>query len=244
MTLLTGGVTENVNAGPDNSTGGIGDAINQVAKSALFMEALRNLNWSRGYCWYVELDGVPNPFQRGGVIGLPVTDVTIDIAHGKNFTWEIGTTELSVPLGSQIRHINITFIDDEQATLCTFFERWYNMIYNDYKGVLPVTEACKAITITKTKSTRSRITSMIRTYDGSDKIIQGKSFLVYPSGIFQEQEKIDNGPRTYNIDFVVVKVLDGDYGDPTKIQGVKSFMGKEFGITSGQGFLDKIADYI
>ena len=53
--------------------------LNKVVKNALFLEALRNLNWSRGYSWYVELDGVPNPFQRGGVIGLPVTDINFQI---------------------------------------------------------------------------------------------------------------------------------------------------------------------
>ena len=51
------------------------------------MEAMRNLAWSRGYLWYVELDGVPNPFQRGGVLGLPCKSITFTVyAKNKSLT--------------------------------------------------------------------------------------------------------------------------------------------------------------
>lgn len=241
--MLQGNITKNVK---DRSLiSNVGKALNNALKNTLFLEAIRNLNWSRGYSWYVELDGVPNPFQRGGVIGLPVTDVTIRIADGKTHQWEAGIETLVVPLGRNYQTITLTFIDDEQGTMCTFFERWYNMIYTSGRGVLPLQECVKQITITKTKSTRSNIRRHTASIDGEQKTVIGRDFLVFPHNSFEESEKLESGPRTYNIDLIVAKQLNADYGNPAEIPGQKSIMGIDIGdLTSGRGILDKLADYI
>lgn len=137
---------------------GLWDSLKNGIKTALFMEAMRNLNWSRSYLWYVELDGVPNPFQRGGVLGLPCKSITFELGNGESYNWSASTISLAVPKGArQLGSINLEVMDDEQGTLRQFFERWYNMIYNPYKGVLPVIEACKQLSIYYQKSTRRNI---------------------------------------------------------------------------------------
>ena len=115
-------------------------------KTALFMEAMRNLNWSRSYLWYVELDGVPNPFQRGGVLGLPCKDVQLTMNETDQFGWNNGIASFKVPKSANsLATITLTVVDDERGTLRKFYERWFNEVYNPYYGVLPVTEACKQL---------------------------------------------------------------------------------------------------
>lgn len=162
------------------SPGSWGQAILNSLKngwrSVLFLEAMRNLAWSRGYLWYVELDGVPNPFQRGGVIGLPCKNITFSYASGTtSHSWEAGINNLSVPKGGRsLGRINLSVIDDEQGTLRQFFERWYNMVYNPYYGVLPVTEACKQISIYFQKGSRRNIKRVYYDIDVSISSLFGK----------------------------------------------------------------------
>lgn len=247
---IVGGIEYNEWYKPRNLTGNklgnIGNALNNSLKSVLFLEALRNLNWSRGYNWYVELDGVPNPFQRGGVLGLPVTNVTLTVANGTTYDWDAGLEKLSVPLRKENTYeIDLTMYDDEQGTIVTFFERWFNMIYNSYNGVLPLNEACKCITITKTKSTRATAYRHIQDIKGEASKVPGRSFLVYPYGTLEEAEKIESGPRTYTVRLKVANVLDADYGSPTEKLGQKSIFGIDIGeISTEEGFLSKVADYI
>jgi hypothetical protein len=242
--MLTGGVETSQTSETSSKIGG---AINNAVKSILYMEAIRNLNWSRDYCWYVELDGVPNPFQRGGVIGLPVVDVTFETASGTSYTWEAGNYQFSVPKGNNILSIQLSMLDDEQGTILTFFERWYNLIYNSGNGILPVTEACKCITIAQTKATRSNVTRVIKSSDNSQiKSVVGRDFLVYPENELQIQEKNGTGqPRMYTVRLIVVKQCTPDHGNPSRIEGQASIMGIEIGgNTTGGQFLDRIADYI
>ena len=224
----------------------IGEAINNVIDSSLFMESLRNLNWSRGYLWYVELDGVPSPFQRGGVIGLPVINVQIQVAQGNTLDWNAGLDTFVVPFNrSGVRRINLQMYDDEQGTIAGFFERWYNLIYNPYKGVLPVNEAVKQITIRKLKSTRSTAYRYITDKDGMVSKEEGRNYLVFPNSMFQEDEKNDPNPRTYSVELVIAKDLTPDFGPPPKKLGQSSIFGIDIGeISTESGFLSKLADYI
>lgn len=229
--------------------------LNKVVKNALFLEALRNLNWSRGYSWYVELDGVPNPFQRGGVIGLPVTDINFQINNGESFTWESAVETFSVPLKKSLCRVQLTLLDDEQGTIFTFFERWFNNIYNSKYGILPVTEISKCLSVYKLKSTRTKVSRNIvsdpykfdistgATFSRKD----GRNLLVYPEGPLVEDEKSDSGPRKYSVDLVIVNQLDADFGNPSKRPGSTSIFNRIINKNPGQtesNFLSKLADYI
>ena len=246
--VLNGGITQNVTA---YDPGHHLSSLNYTVNNALFVEAIRNLNWSRGYLWYVELDDVPSPFQRNGVIGLPVTDITYVINSGETFSWESSMEQFAVPKSKKLCTINMTVLDDEQETLFTFFERWYNNIYNCNIGVLPLTEACKCISIYKLKSTRSRVTRSVRSYDAkkanedplSAKTVWCRDFLVYPEGFLQEQMSYgESGPRQFNIELVVAAQLNSDYGNPSE-QSDTSIFSNVQNETVGN-FLSKIADYI
>ena len=71
--------------------------LGSLVKTSLFMEALRNLNWSRDYLWYVELDGVPTPFHRGGVLGLPCTNIQYTLSTGSTYKIPSFMQDLVVP---------------------------------------------------------------------------------------------------------------------------------------------------
>lgn len=142
-------------------------SLNSAWKTALFIEALRNLNWSRDYLWYVELDGVPSPFQRGGVLGLPCKSVSYNLTS-ESSSLEIHSMNMSthVPQSAgSIGDIQLSLYDDEQGTLRQFFERWHNQVYNPYLGTLPVTESCKQLSIHYQKSTRRNIKRVFYSID-------------------------------------------------------------------------------
>ena len=232
------------------------NALNNVLKNSLYLEAIRNLNWSRGYCWYVEIDGMPNPFQRGGVIGLPTTDISIEIANGQTYSWDTPIEPIIVPRGRDARRIQLSFLDDEQATASTFFERWYNMIYDVSRGVLPLSECVKCISITRTKATRSGISKSYTPYTanyGNDQKFEkanaslnsSRDYLVFPETTFQETLDYSSGaPRKYQVSLIIAKDITGDYGNPTVIEGHATLLGNVLNTTSGSSWLDKIADYI
>lgn len=195
---------------------------------ALFQTALANLNWSRGYLWYVTLSDVPNPFQASGVIKLPVTEVTYEISDPKEFTWEGATQTFAAPQRKGLCTVNLTMYDDEQGTMYTFFERWYNFIYNDF-GVIPLSEATRLLRIVKLKSTRRPVTREYTTYSEAVKKSTDRTLEVYPSSPLQEVLNSDSGPRQYQIKFTIVNQLNDDNGNPAK---------------SNNAILDRVADYI
>ena len=202
------------------------NSLNYTLNNALFLTAIANLEWSRGYLWYVELDDVPFPFQRGGVIGLPVTSVQYSLIHTQQHTWG-GFEEFSVPKNrAGINTITMEILDDEKGTIYTFLERWFNNVYNSYAGVLPVTEACKGISIYKLKSTRSRISRYTSQYDINEQKAQtrktttARDFLIYPIGDLQESNTYDSKVRSYNVNFHIVKQINPDYGNPAVHEGL------------------------
>ena len=224
----------------------IKDKASEIAHTALFQIALGNLEWSRGYLWYVELDDVPPPFHRTGVLGLPVTDILYTVSDGEHYYWSSGIDTFSVPLNKNLCTIDLTMYDDEQATLFTFFERWYNSIYNSRLGVLPATEACKNISIYKLTSSRSKLIRYAYNYDMSTHLehakntTDGRNFLVYPKGPLQEQEKIESNPRTYKIELVILDQQDPDYGNPSISEIKKRTQSNSKELT----FLEKASSYI
>lgn len=247
---------------------GLTDGLKSVLRTALFMESLRNLNWSRGYCWYVDLDGVPNPFHRGGVLGLPVTQLDFKIAEGRDFSFANNTIEtLSVPRAmADLGIITLTMYDDEQQTLARFFERWYNQVYNPVLGVLPVTEACKQITIYKQKATRRNVRRVYYNLDTigdeSDNLLskglswltkgktkretEGYDFLVFPSNTLQFGWGTNsNELNTLHVTLTVAHFVNQDFGNPAENNGFTELFGNTDGVLhSGASFLDKLTDYI
>lgn len=259
--LLTGGISvTDYTVNKPNLAQKVLNSLNGALKTTLFIEALRNLNWSRGYCWYVEMDGVPNPFQRGGVLGLPCTSLNFTLAEGKSYGWESGINSLSAPQNvGGVKQMTLTLMDDEQGTLRQFFERWYNQVYNPYYGVLPLAEACKQITIYFQKSTRRNVKRVSYSIDSTlsdmfssnlfrkrQKVSDGMDFLVFPSGSVQMSLNTGNSELiTFNVTLEVAHFVNQDFGSPTNNNGVKTLFDNTIGsVTQGNSWLDKIADYI
>ena len=245
------------------------DGIKSALKTAAFLESMRNINWSRGYCWFAELDGVPAPFHRGGAIGLPLTNVTFKIAEGTSYKFNTSTVEtLDIPLGmANLGIVTLDMYDDEQQTLAKFFERWYNQVYNPYRGVLPITEACKQITIYKQKSTRRNVKRIYYNLDDNNyaamggvvgkafsyirkgklaRNTEGFDFLVFPEGAMQFNWGTDaNELNKLSVSLTIAHFINQDFGDPVDSNGVVSVFDNTDGIIhTGRAFLDRLADYI
>lgn len=272
--VLQGGISINENiplTGQVKKNGlPIWNSLKNGIKTALFMEALRNLNWSRDYLWYVELDGVPNPFQRGGVLGLPCKSINFTLAQGKTYEWTSGVASLSVPQAVQgISEITLELLDDEQGTLRQFFERWFNQVYNPYSGVLPVTEACKQISIYYQKSTRRNVKRVYYDIDkklaktvyksaiantiadlaakvkGDYKVSDSTDFLVFPANTLQLSLSNNNDLISFSVTLQVAHFINQDFGNPNINNGVSTIFDTIVGdVSNGNSWLDRIGDYI
>lgn len=186
---------------------GVISFVKDVGERVFYQEALRNLNWSRGYLWKVKLADVPPPFHPEGIIKLPVIDVVDTLAMGTTFDWEAGIDFLQVPWKRQQFTINITMYDDEEGTLEMFFERWFNEVYNSRYGVLPLTEAIKDITIAKVNSMGSTLIE--------------RKYKVFPQGTLMGYNKLESGPRQYSIDLVIAKYINPIIGDTSSASQLK-----------------------
>lgn len=263
--------TQNHYVMPKGMGSALWDSLKNGWKTALFMEAMRNLNWSRDYNWYCLLDGVPAPFHRRGVLGLPATSFNYILAGGEVKSWESSGTPLSVPLKnlSNATTISLDLLDDEQGTLRQFFERWFNEVYNPAYGVLPLDESVKCLTLYYQKSTRRNVKRVY--FDIDEKIedngtlfskvhnitkgrlshvlakdTEGIDFLVFPRGQLNLQHQTDNnGLIHFNVQLEVADISNRDYGNPNFHHGVSTVFDMSDGkINNGNSWLDKIADYI
>ena len=216
--------------------------------NALFLTSLGNLEWSRGYLWFVELDDVPFPFQRNGVLGLPVINCNYDIVNGNKSDFG-GFERYPFPLNrGGSNHLSMTLYDDEKGTITGFFERWYNNVYNSRGGVLPVVEACKCISIYKLKCTRARLTRYSGMYDPITQRVsarqqcKSRDFLIFPTGELQETFSNDNNVRTITVQFEIAMQLNPDYGNPANHEGVwETALGGK--LSSAANFLKKASSF-
>lgn len=225
------------------------DKLRNMFRTPFFMENLRSVNWSRAYNWYAELDGVPAPFHRGGALGLPVKNLNFKISDGQSYTFNAGSVDaLRVPRAmAELGMVTLSLLDDEQQTLATFFERWYNQVYNPYKGVLPLTEACKQITIYKQVCTRANLK---RTYYDIDAKyakggLDGKKpsegygfdFLVFPDGPLQYSWGTDaNDLNTLEVNLQIAHFVNQDFGSPCNNNYASGNKARLNGIASGLTF--------
>ena len=250
--LLTKGLPKSTEYISESNNGNV---LNNLCNNALFLEAFRNLNWSRAYDWYCELDGVPSAFSRGGVIGFPASSISFQINDGKTFDWTAGPEALAVPQGRGLCNVDLTFIDDEEGTVFSFFERWFNNVYTSYAGVLPLSEATKSLSIYKLKSLRTKINRKTYRYNYlteemgklTKHVVASRELIVFPVGTLEENEKIASEPRSYTVRLVVAHQDNPDYGNPAgnSIEDAlnKSKNTDETGFEK-PSFLSKLANYI
>lgn len=189
-TILTGGISKTQTPSSSNSYDDTGLEFSRKR----ILDAMRNINWSRSYLWEVELDDVPPPFNKEGGFGFPAIEVDDTLALGSTFDFEAGINLLRVPQKKYSYDLKLTFYDDEDGTLEKFFEKWFNEIYDNDRGVIPVEAAVKMLLVRKLNSRR--------------KIILTRKYLVYPNGTILGVNRTDSGPRQFMIDFVIAGYLN------------------------------------
>lgn len=189
--ILTGGISKSTNSNisqSDNTDEGL-----ELSRRRI-LDAMRNINWSRSYLWEVELDDVPPPFNKEGGFGFPAIEVDDTLALGSTFDFEAGINLIRVPQKKYSYDLKLTFYDDEQGTLEKFFEKWFNEIYDNERGVIPVEAAVKML--------------LVRKLNSKHKIILTRKYLVYPNGTILGVNRTDSGPRQFMVDFVIAGYLN------------------------------------
>lgn len=152
-----------------------------------FIDKLRSIEWSRSYKWEVEFTSPPpsSPFDKffpAETINLPFANVRTDIVVGPIESYE-------VPDGADAESLSITFYDDEQFTLATYFKKWMKDIIENGEFIRSLEHSCRIVHFRKLNS--------------MDKIILAKAYQVFPRGELVFSGNTASEVTTFSLDFVI-----------------------------------------
>lgn len=126
---------------------------------------VREVQWGRNHLWDIQIPDMPEPFNSW----FPAKEVKWDPYETSSHDISGTYRDFKVPIGTSGSKLSISGIpDDEIGTIYSFFDKWYNDIYNHNDGLLTLKEACKPIFIAK--------------LDSQKEPMWVKTFFVYPSG--------------------------------------------------------------
>lgn len=166
------------------------------------IELLRRVQWSQGYLWDVRIvdkpfgdlpeDGgvslkVPKPFDEW----FPAQDVEDGVADLESFTIEAAQSNFKIPRSSAQQSVKLTFLDDANHQLLSFFENWIETtILKEGESVATLKESVKILQLVKLDTQRNIIEPLVRTY------------WVYPEGNLVYHGSGESNPNSYTVTLV------------------------------------------
>jgi len=168
------------------------------------IELLRRVQWSQSYLWDVRIVDkpfgglladddpalkVPKPFDEW----FPAQDVEDGVADLESLTIEAAQANFKIPRSSVQQLVKLTFLDDANHQLLSFFENWIETtILNDGDSVATLKESVKILQLVKLDTQRNIIEPLVRTY------------WVYPEGNLVFHGSSDTQPNSYSVSLVKV----------------------------------------
>lgn len=171
------------------------------------INTLRAVNWSRSYLWDIVFLGSTSrntsPDWRYGPDApfdtwFPATEVEELRANLQVFDFHPPVRSMSIPKGSDVQRLSISFVDDVNSTLERWMEDWVNgQILNRGAGISPVEECLRSCIVYR--------------IDPMHEPLYGWRYHVYPTGELPWQGRSESATNDYKIDFIIwdkEKVLD------------------------------------
>lgn len=171
-----------------------------VSHAVDYRTRLKQIEWSRGYLWDCYISPAPPAPFNNAAYGLPVIDVSDAVAIGQSYDMNAGTSTYRFPYRKTFFDIKLTFLDDVNGTMETYFENWFNQTYmwdglsDGGNGTINfLTKISRELKVTKLDSKRRAIYS--------------RNYLVYPEGTVYGYNNNESNVRSFSVILVVVGYL-------------------------------------
>lgn len=148
---------------------------------------VENVQWGQSWYWDIRFDTAPAPFNEW----FPAYEVDRSFASVNSFDFQGGNGAFKVPSGFGMRDVQLSFYDNDQATLETWLDEWVNgQIHNDLYSVRTLSEIARTVYIAQLSSTRS----LVRTHE----------CMVYPQGDIKSLRNSQAGGAMLLVNFALV----------------------------------------
>ena len=171
-----------------------------VSHAVDYKTRLKQIEWSRGYLWDCHFSKRPDKPFNDPAFGLPVIDVTDAVAIGQSYDMNAGISTYRFPYRKTFFDIKMTFLDNEDGVMETYFENWFDEIYQwqglhggDNGTMNYLTNAVRELKVTKLSTKRREIFS--------------RKYLVYPEGTIYGYNNNESNVRSFSVILVVAGYL-------------------------------------
>ena len=173
---------------------------NGISHAVDYKTRLKQIEWSRGYLWDCHFSKRPDKPFNDPAFGLPVIDVTDAVAIGQSYDMNAGISTYRFPYRKTFFDIKMTFLDNEDGVMETYFENWFDEIYqwqglhgSDNGTMNYLTTAVRELKVAKLSTKRREIFS--------------RKYLVYPEGTIYGYNNNESNVRSFSVILVVAGYL-------------------------------------
>jgi hypothetical protein len=161
---------------------------------------IRIVEWGKSYLWEVYFPDAPKPFNRW----FPATDVVEPVYRLETKTIESFVTTYEIPLKSSCYGMKISFLDDVNCSLESWFKTWVrSTILGGNQFVSALATAVKTVQINRFANDRSAVAST--------------TYSVFPKGNLDFVGHSESGLVKFDVDFSIA------YVGPTQYVNAGSF---------------------
>lgn len=151
------------------------------------MDLIRSIEWGKSYLWDFVIDDKDFPFEW-----VPAIDVEEISSVVESDSIEGGQTSFKVPKTTGVKEVKITFIDDINHRVYSYFEKWLNTITMNDNMYVSTLEEC------------SKLVQILRLDNDRKTVVKQSVYWVYPDGTLTFIGNSDSDKLQYQISFVVV----------------------------------------
>ena len=150
------------------------------------IDLLRSVEWGRTYLWDFVIDDRDFPFDW-----VPAIDVEETSSIVESETISGGQTNFKFPKNTGVKEVKITFIDDINHKIYSYFENWLNIVtMNDDMYVSTLEDCCRLIQIKRLANDRT-------------KTLKQSIYWVYPEGALTYNGNSESGLLQYSMSLIV-----------------------------------------
>lgn len=106
-------------------------------------EQARKIEWDKNHLWDIRIPDSPFPDW------FPATDVQFNQMTVSSFDVPGTYQNYKIPIGRSASDFTLTIPEDIKGKIYAWLEKWYNDIYYNPKGILPVAQAVKKVYLAK-----------------------------------------------------------------------------------------------
>ena len=160
------------------------------------VEAVRGVQWGTDYDWELKFNkgsGLTKPFDEW----FPAVEVDDALHDIESQSFDLANATASLPKGVAETPLRITFHDDYKGTLEKWLLAWMKKIADFNKGVLPLDESTKIVSI-------NRLAPYSETVTGLKKVLDTKTYRIYPNGTFSDNKSQNSKAKVFSMEFKIV----------------------------------------